>query len=379
MSFEIIDNTFQVIVLAAMALLAFLLAFRRSSRSCLILAFGYASFMMGTLYYLLHLIILGHGPQVFYVAECSWMASYFFFLSLEILYWEGLRPPFSPFALAAGVVIAGVVMRVQVFGPSPLMSGALALTFGALAYGLRHYRPGLPWAGVLANRVGSARHADMLQGGLNDADDWMGALMRVQPGAAPGVGKAGAARRYDFERIIGLKPDVIFIITSDPSEPELRFGIGYHPAFAIPFDDAHTPADYEFRFDELESPLCVSCLPNGLLNGTDYHYLARNTRTVPLTDDLFDNDSHCMLNLRSKTLAIVEKDTGRAVRCNIEGYPYVLIWSKPEKPYRFVCIEPWHSLPGEENGPLTWEDRPCAAALHPGETWSTTLCTTFER
>lgn len=133
MSFEIIDNTFQVTVLAAMALLAFLLAFRRSSRSCLILAFGYASFMMGTLYYLLHLIILGHGPQVFYVAECSWMASYFFFLSLEILYWEGLRPPFSPFALAAGVVIAGVVMRVQVFGPSPLMSGALAyLCFSAL-------------------------------------------------------------------------------------------------------------------------------------------------------------------------------------------------------------------------------------------------------
>lgn len=133
MSFEIIDNTFQVIVLAAMALLAFLLAFRRSSRSCLILAFGYASFMMGTLYYLLHLIILGHGPQVFYVAECSWMASYFFFLSLEILYWEGLHPPFSPFALAAGVVIAGVVMRVQVFGPSPLMSGALAyLCFSAL-------------------------------------------------------------------------------------------------------------------------------------------------------------------------------------------------------------------------------------------------------
>lgn len=133
MSFEIIDNTFQVIVLAAMALLAFLLAFRRSSRSCLILAFGYASFMMGTLYYLLHLIILGHGPQVFYVAECSWMASYFFFLSLEILYWKGLRPPFSPFALAAGVVFAGVVMRVQVFGPSPLMSGALAyLCFSAL-------------------------------------------------------------------------------------------------------------------------------------------------------------------------------------------------------------------------------------------------------
>ena len=39
MSFEIIDNTFQVIVLAAMALLAFILAFRRSSRSCLCLLY----------------------------------------------------------------------------------------------------------------------------------------------------------------------------------------------------------------------------------------------------------------------------------------------------------------------------------------------------
>jgi cobyrinic acid a,c-diamide synthase len=45
-------------------------------------------------------------------------------------------------------------------------ASAMAGTFGALAFGLRHYRPGLPWAGVLANRVGSARHADMLQGGL---------------------------------------------------------------------------------------------------------------------------------------------------------------------------------------------------------------------
>lgn len=43
MSFEIIDNTFQVIVLAAMALLAFILAFRRSSRSCLILAWRSAT------------------------------------------------------------------------------------------------------------------------------------------------------------------------------------------------------------------------------------------------------------------------------------------------------------------------------------------------
>ena len=38
-------------------------------------------------------------------------------------------------------------------------AGSMAGTFGALVHGLRHYRPGLPWAGVLANRVASEGHA----------------------------------------------------------------------------------------------------------------------------------------------------------------------------------------------------------------------------
>ena len=80
-------------------------------------------------------------------------------------------------------------------------ASAMAGTFGALAFGLQHYRPGLPWAGVLANRVASARHADMLQNSLRDASDWMGALMRVQSGASTESGKAAALLP---ERHLGL-------------------------------------------------------------------------------------------------------------------------------------------------------------------------------
>ncbi len=57
-------------------------------------------------------------------------------------------------------------------------ASAMAGTFGALAYGLQHYQAGLRWAGVLANRVGSARHAEMLQQGLRDPQHWLGALLR---------------------------------------------------------------------------------------------------------------------------------------------------------------------------------------------------------
>lgn len=63
-------------------------------------------------------------------------------------------------------------------------ASAMAGTFGALAFGLQHFRPGMPWAGVLANRVASERHAQMLeqalQAGPGDAaaSSWLGAVMR---------------------------------------------------------------------------------------------------------------------------------------------------------------------------------------------------------
>ena len=41
-------------------------------------------------------------------------------------------------------------------------ASAMAGTFAAVAHGLRSYRKELPFAGVIANRVGSVRHADML-------------------------------------------------------------------------------------------------------------------------------------------------------------------------------------------------------------------------
>lgn len=62
-------------------------------------------------------------------------------------------------------------------------ASAMAGTFGALAFGLRHFRPGLPWAGVLANRVAGERHAQMLEHALTgthaaDERSFLGAVMR---------------------------------------------------------------------------------------------------------------------------------------------------------------------------------------------------------
>lgn len=111
------------------------------------------------------------------------------------------------------------------------------------------------------------------------------------------------------------------LTVENPVEDKLCFGIGYHPAFALPFDDRHVTEDYEIRLDGVESP------PASVLSPT-VRSTARATtwpatsRLIQLTDDLFDNDSHAMVNLRSAHVSVIEKDTGRSVICDVSDFPY---------------------------------------------------------
>ena len=88
---------------------------------------------------------------------------------------------------------------------------AMAGTFGALAYGLQNFRPGLPWAGVLANRVASERHAGMLKDALREPSQWLGALPRDPGFALPErhLGLVGAGELDDAMVRLDAAADVL--------------------------------------------------------------------------------------------------------------------------------------------------------------------------
>ena len=186
---------------------------------------------------------------------------------------------------------------------------------------------------------------------------------------------------YDFRLVstFTIENDTLHhtLTVENLDEEKMPFGIGYHPAFAVPFDEKHVATDYELRFSEMESPICLNCLPTGLVQ-KDHYYLDSNITAIPVDEKLFANDSHCMTNLKSQTLGLYEKGTGRGVVCHIAEFPYTLLWSKPGMP-KFVCIEPWQSLPSYEGSSIKWEEKPAAAVLNPGEGWSTTLSMSFVR
>ena len=161
-------------------------------------------------------------------------------------------------------------------------------------------------------------------------------------------------------------------------QQELRFGVGFHPGFACPFDDAHQLKDYEFRFDAPQSPVVIQTDANtGLVTGRQWPLEEEPIQAIPVQQEMFDNDSICLSQLTAKTISIMEKDTGRSVELGIQGVPYVLLWSKAGVPLRYLCVEPWHCLPDTETASGNWAEKPCTAQLAPGESWQTSLPITF--
>ena len=64
-------------------------------------------------------------------------------------------------------------------------ASAMAQTFGALAHGLAHYQPDLPFYGVLANRVASTGHAEMLEESIPATIRWCGSVPRDEAASLP--------------------------------------------------------------------------------------------------------------------------------------------------------------------------------------------------
>jgi len=108
-------------------------------------------------------------------------------------------------------------------------STAMAQTFGAIAYGLAHYRNGLPFAGVIANRVASLGHGDMLAESLNDIA-YIAALPRDSACELPSrhLGLVQAAEIGDLD----LRIDVA-------KQHFVDAGFDYQPA-AVAFESVET-------------------------------------------------------------------------------------------------------------------------------------------
>lgn len=115
-----------------------------------------------------------------------------------------------------------------------LDAAAMAGSFGAVAFGLKHYREGAPISAVLANRVGSDYHAQLCRHTLDEADiAWYGHLPRNDDAAMPErhLGLLPAAEIADLERRLDAMADALAATPAAQLPPPVPFAPAPPPAW----------------------------------------------------------------------------------------------------------------------------------------------------
>lgn len=117
----------------------------------------------------------------------------------------------------------------------------MAQTFGAMAHGLASYQPDLPFAGVLANKVGSVRHGEILRDCLPDNCTWFGALPRSEAIGLPSrhLGLVQADELADLEARLDAAADAL-LASADTQLPAAMH-------FAAPAVAADEPAQTDLQ------------------------------------------------------------------------------------------------------------------------------------
>lgn len=130
------------------------------------------------------------------------------------------------------------------------------------------------------------------------------------------------------------------------SDKPMPLQLGFHVGLACPFTPGKELEEYCIRWEKPEAP-----------GGGD---------VFPLDHEKFATDSICFPDLKSRWLQVEEKETGKYLRVETEGWPFVLLWSAKGVP-DFVCIEPWTGFLGKGHD-LT--GRPGTQLLAPGESFT---------
>jgi cobyrinic acid a,c-diamide synthase len=206
----------------------------------------------------------------------------------------------------------------------------MAQTFAAVAFGLAHYRPQLAFAGVIANKVGSAGHAKMLQEALPANMPFLAAMSRDEAVGLPSrhlgllqadeIGDLDARLARAAELLNGFTPcllpdSVNFAVASTNPPPRLLAG----KRVAVARDSAFSFI-YQANLECLQAMgaelVFFSPLVDGDLPAADSVYLPGGYPELHL-QALTDNTA-------MKQALITHHQAGKAIYAECGGFLYLL-------------------------------------------------------
>lgn len=209
----------------------------------------------------------------------------------------------------------------------------------------------------------------------------------------------GIVRKEEFELESFTDDDITFSISSTPhmldqypfpfvltityllknNEVTVRYGIkntgmedmpcfiGGHPAFRCPLEPGEAYEEYEILFEkEEEASNPTPDTRTGLIDMENRTFLSWNKRNLPLSHQLFEQDSVIFDRISSRKVTLRHKEKKQGVELSFDGFPYLVIWSSANHG-PFVALEPWTGLSTCSDEDDVLEHKRNHMSLKPGE------------
>lgn len=142
---------------------------------------------------------------------------------------------------------------------------------------------------------------------------------------------------YDYELFItytlkNTKLDIRYDVKNHSKE-DMYFQIGAHEAYAC-YDGIE---NYDIIFPGKET--LDASIRNGRCIENKTRRILTDSDTLPLLYEYFEVDSLVFKGVKSKSVTLKNRETGKAVTLEYEGFGYLSFWTRVGAP--FICIEPW--------------------------------------
>lgn len=161
-------------------------------------------------------------------------------------------------------------------------------------------------------------------------------------------------------------------LVENRSDRVMPFCVGGHPGFVCPMEEGARFEDYQLVFPQVEDGLNALAPGGYLIDGAEYLPQLRNSNTLPLSYQLFDErDALIFTQLKSRSVDLVHKDSGKGIHFAFPKMEVLAVWTKPGAHAPYLCLEPWHGMPGQVTESGNFEDKPFATLLQPGRCYKT--------
>lgn len=152
----------------------------------------------------------------------------------------------------------------------------------------------------------------------------------------------------------------------------MPFCVGGHPGFVCPMEEGASFEDYQLVFPQVEDGLNALAPGGYLIDGAEYLPQFHNSDTLPLSYQLFDErDALIFTQLKSRSVDLVHRTSGKGIRFAFPKMEVLAVWTKPGAHAPYLCLEPWHGMPGQVTESGCFEDKPFATLLQPGRCYKT--------